>query len=139
MDLATVSAADSVFDFEAIEDVQTAEVRIKDQNGLPTSMIVTLMGPEHPERKRVMMARQRRFRAEWSRTSKLPVVDPTDEYDEETADLVAFTIGWTGAKITFSREAAQRVYTDPKRQWLRVQVKKALDERERFLANSVQS
>jgi hypothetical protein len=42
--------------------------------------------------------------------------------------LVANTIGWEGAAVPYSPQAALALYSDPKRQWLRSQVRAALDE-----------
>jgi hypothetical protein len=129
-------AATAPFDFDAFEDVPTTDLRIKDPNGLPTAMLITLAGPEHPDRKRRQFVRQRKFRAEFAKAGKMPVTDPSDDYDDETDELVACTLGWVGAAVPYSPSAARTLYADPKRQWLRVQVKAALDERDRFTRSS---
>lgn len=125
--------SDETFKLDDFEDVLTAEVRIKNpKTGAPTPMVVTLAGPEHPDRKRIQFAKSRRLRAELSKTGKLPVTDPEEDESEETDMLVACTIGWTGADPAFTKQAARAVYTDPKRRWLRDQVLAALNERELF-------
>ena len=125
------------FDFTAFEDVSSAEVRIKNPaTGAPTPMAVTIAGPEHPERKRRTFARQRKLRAALAKTGKLPVNDPEDDDAEELEDLIAYTLGWTGAAVTYSPAAVREAYTDPKRRWLRDQVAAALQERERFTRSS---
>lgn len=132
--------SDETFRLDEYEDVATADVRIKNpKTGAPTSMVVTLAGPEHPDRKRIQFAKSRRLRAELSKTGKLPVTDPEEDEAEETDMLVSCTIGWTGADPAFSKQAARTVYTDPKRRWLRDQVLAALNERELFTRASAQT
>lgn len=132
--------SEDTFRLDDFEDVLTAEVRIKNPaTGAPTPMVVTLAGPEHPDRKRIQFNKSRRLRAELSKTGKLPVTDPEDDEADETEMLVACTIGWTGAEPAFSKQAARAVYVDPKRRWLRDQVLAALNERELFTRASVQS
>ena len=127
---------DDVFDFNAIEDVPDGDLRVKDATGMPTRMWIKLAGPEHPDRKRRLFARQRKFRAQFAKTNKMPVTDPAEEFDDQTDELVASTLGWEGAAVQFSPAAARTAYTDPKRQWLRQQVVDALAERELFTRSS---
>jgi hypothetical protein len=123
----------TTLDLDAFEDVTSADVRIKDPTtGAPTPMLVTLAGPEHAERKRLTFAKQRRLRAALAKTGKLPMSDPEDDQADELDMLVACTLGWTGASEPYSRDAARRLYADPKRGWLRDQVATALNERELF-------
>jgi hypothetical protein len=125
------------FDFTAYEDTDSADVRIKDpKTGAATSMVVQLAGPEHPARKRITLARQRKMRQVLSRTGKLPMSDPEDDEADQVDLLVASTIGWTGAATPFSTKAATDLYNDPKRRWLRDQVQTALDDRELFTRSS---
>jgi len=126
-----------VFDFTAFEDVTSADVKIKDPTtGASTPMVVTLAGPEHSDRKRLTFARQRRMRAALAKTGKLQVGDPEDDDADELEMLVVCTLGWSGAPMPFSRDAARTLYADPKRRWLRDQVQAALNERELFTRSS---
>ena len=131
MDQDTTTA--STLDLDAFEDVTSADVRIKDPTtGAPTPMTVTLAGPEHPDRKRLAYAKSRRLRAALAKTGKLPTTDPEDDAADDLEQLVACTLGWSGASLPYSRDAARRLYADPKRRWLRDQVGAALQERELF-------
>jgi hypothetical protein len=121
------------FDLDAYEDVTSAPVRIKDPTtGAPTPMVVTLAGPEHPDRKRITFARQRRMRAELAKTGRVPVTQPEDDEADELDTLVACTLGWSGASVEYTPAEARKLYSDPKRRWLRDQVSAALQERELF-------
>jgi hypothetical protein len=122
----------STFDFTAFEDISTGTVKIKTPTGAPTPMEITLAGPEHPDRKRRTFAKQRKLRAAIAKTGKLPMADPEDDEADEIEELVACTLGWTGAAEAYSPEAARKLYADPKRRWLRDQVRSALDDRELF-------
>lgn len=129
----------ATFDFDAFEDVDRADVRIKDpMSGAPTPMVVTLAGPEHPDRQRLVFARQRRMRAALSKTGRVPVSDPEEDSAEQLEMLLASTLGWSGAQVAYSRDAARALYTDPKRRWLRDQVLEALERRELFTRSCVQ-
>lgn len=121
-----------MFDFESYEDVSTGVLQVKTPTGAPTGMQITLAGPEHPDRKRRIFARQRRLRTAMAKTGKLPIADPEDDEADELDELVASTLGWTGATVPYSAEAARKLYADPKRRWLRDQVRSALDDRELF-------
>lgn len=129
-------------DLDQFEDVQTGTVALKNPaTGAPTAATVDLVGPEHPIRKKIQMDRARKLRAAFQRTGKIEVTDPLDDIDDETDFLVSCTVGWAGLTqggqpLVFSADAARTLYTDPKRQWVRAQVKKALDEAERFIASS---
>lgn len=125
------------FDPLAFEDVSTGSLRIKDPlTGAPTAMVVTLAGPEHPDRKKRLHARQRKLRAAMAKTGKLPMSDPEDDDADQVDELVASTLGWEGSAVPYSPEAARRLYGDAKRRWLRDQVQAALDERELFTRSS---
>lgn len=135
----TDTAGAAGFDFDAFEDVDRADVRIKDPvTGAPTAMVVTLAGPEHPDRQRLVFARQRRLRAALSKTGRVPVSDPEEDDSDQLEMLLACTLGWAGAKLPFSRDAARALYTDPRRRWLRDQVLEALERRELFTRSCVQ-
>ena len=121
---------DQTLDLDQFEDIPTATVDV--------------VGPEHPARKRFHMDRARKMRAAFQRTGKVEVTDPLDDIDVETDFLVACTTGWenltrSGSIVPYSADEARALYTDPKRQWVRSQVKKALDEADRFISNSVKA
>jgi hypothetical protein len=132
---AVLSSTDVALAFDplAFEDVPSGELRIKDPTtGARTSMVITLAGPEHPGRKARLFARQRRLRAAFQKTGKMPTTDPQDDELDELEDLLAGTLGWTGSAVQYTAATARQVYTDPKRRWLRDQVRAGLDERELF-------
>lgn len=129
-------------DLDQFEDIPTGSVTLKNPaTGAPTAASIELLGPEHPVRKKIQMDRARKLRAAFQRTGKIEITDPLDDFDDETDFLVNCTTGWSGltqggTALAFSADAARTLYTDPKRQWVRVQVKKALDEADRFIASS---
>ena len=126
----------AAFDVSKFQDMPSGELNVKDPFGAPTGMVITLAGPEQPDRKRRQFARQRRLRNELSKTGRLPRTDPEDDDRDEIEELVASTLGWTGSAVPYSVAAARDLYSDTARQWLRVQVKVALDERELFIRSS---
>lgn len=129
--------ADAGFDPLAFEDVPTGDLHVKNPiTGAPTGMVITLAGPEHPDRKKRLFARQRRLRAQLAKTQRMPVSDPEEDAADELDELVASTLGWKGSKTPFSADAARALYADTKRRWLRDQVRQALEERELFMRSS---
>jgi hypothetical protein len=132
-------------DLDAFDDAQSATVILKNPaTGAPTAASIDVLGPEHPVRKKIMMDRARKLRSDFQRTGKLSMNDPLDDIDDETDFLVASTTGWTGLTsngqaLAYSADESRRLYTNPKKQWLRAQVKKALDEAERFIQSSAKA
>lgn len=130
------------FDLDSFEDVSSGEYVVKHpETNQPTAIVVTLAGPEHPNRKKIAFAAQRRLRKVLQQTGKLQLADPEEEEGEEVDMLVACTLGWKGISVggkalAYSAEAARSLYTDPKRRWLRDQIKAALNEREHFIKRS---
>lgn len=121
------------FDLFAFEDTPTGEHHVRHPlTGVPTGMVVQLAGPEHPARKALLHARQRKMRAALSKTGKMPVLDPEADELDEVERLVVCTLGWSGGKEAYSADTARAIYSDPKRRWFRDQVAEALEERELF-------
>ena len=127
-----------IFDPNAFEDTDRADLVIKNPITLvPTSMSVVIAGPEHADRKRLRFERQRKLRAALAETGCLPPGDPADDEAEELEHLVACTIGWSGSVDPYSVDACRRLYADPKRRWLRKQVRDGLERLELFMRSSV--
>lgn len=130
-----------LFDFDDVQVIESADLRIKDptRNNAPTSIVIKLASPIHPDRKRVEMAQQRRMLAAMQKTGKLQLDDPEEREAAEVDKLVASTLGWTGARTPYSREAAKKLYADPARMYVRQQVREALDDMELFTRSSARS
>lgn len=129
-------------DLEDYEDMATGTVVLTNPKTLaPTTSHVILASKDHPARKKIDLARTRKLRASFNQTGKLPVTDPVEDIEDETEYLVAATLGWNlqqgGQPLEFSPEAARKLYTDPKKQWVRNQVKAGLEKSELFIKNSV--
>lgn len=140
----THSAAAEDLDLSAHEDVNTSELVLKNPaTGAPTNSFVTIIGPEHPARKKIQFDRARRLRQEYAKRGKIEVKDPLEDVEDQTDFLVACTTGWSlkidGQPYPFSAANARTLYTDPKRQWLRAQVTRGLDEAERFINSSAKA
>lgn len=139
-----ISGLISNLDIDDFEDVATGTVvLLNPSTQAPTTSTVTLASREHQSRKKIDMARTRKLRNAFNQTGKMPVSDPVDDVADETDYLVASTLGWNitqgGAPLAFSADAARKLYTDPKKQWLRAQVLAALNKSELFISSSVKS
>lgn len=127
------------FDIDNFEDVGTGEYAVKHPStGRETSLILTLAGPEYPKRKKAQFARIRQLRNKAAKTGKIDLDDPQDEDENTTMEIAGYILGWKGLVVAgndvqFTPEEAIKLMRDPKRRWLRDQVKVALDERELFI------
>ena len=136
----TTASTAEPFDIMAFEDAESADLRIKHPiTGAPTAMVVQLAGPEHSLRRSIVLARQRRMRAQLAKTGAVQMTDPEDDAADDLELLVASTLGWRGAAQPYSTAAVRELYADPRRRWLRDQVQAALDDREAFIARSANS
>lgn len=127
----------------SIKDLPSAEIQVKGPDGNPTGMVVELAGPEHPKRKQIEFAQQRKIRSQLQKTGKLELADPADDEQDGIEKLAGCTLGWklyldeAGKEIPFSTAEAQSSYAlEP---WLRNQLLTALNERERFIKSSAKA
>lgn len=133
---------DAALDLDAVVQTTSAVLTLKHPvTGAATPARITVAGPEHPARKAAIFARMRVRRQEMERTGKLSVTDPAEDEQDEVALLAACTLGWSGLRVggavlAYSAEASAALYADPKRAWVRDQVKTALDQRELFIGGS---
>lgn len=131
-------------DLDDFEDIATGKlVLLNPKTQEPTTSFIELASPEHQARKRIDLARTRKLRSEYSQTGKMPSTDPVDDIAEETDYLVATTLGWNltqgGQPVAFSAEAARKLYTDPKKQWVRAQALAGLRKTELFIKDSAKA
>lgn len=130
------------FDLDDAAQTTEGELELKHPvTGAPLGVFFTLAGPEHDVRKQRLFALMRRRRAEFEKQGKLLTTDPADDAADEVALIAACTLGWRnlvvgGAPLAWSAGACAALYADPKRAWVRDQVKAALDQRELFIAGS---
>lgn len=133
---------DKPFSLDDYEDVQAAEVELKHPiSGGATGMLFELAGPEHPARKRLVQARQRRMRNELQKSGQIKLNDPTEDDQDELELLIACTLGWKNlvtrdSIIEFTPENVVALYSDPKKHWVRTQIRAKLDEVELFIRRS---
>lgn len=128
------------FDLATLEDVTEAEVQLKRGNQ-PLPVWVTLAGPEHPKRKAIVFAKQRRMRQQLAKTGKLEFNDPAEDEADESEMLTACILGWRGVvldgkTLSCTRENVQALLADPKRAWFRRAVKESFDDAESFIRAS---
>lgn len=131
-------------DIDDFEDLEVGVLTlINPATSEPSSTTITLASKEHPDRKRVDLSKMRKLRAAYVKNGKMPNSDPLDDIAEETDYLVSVTLGWNltqgGKELPFSADAARKVYTDPKKQWLRGQVLDALNKNEIFIQGSAKA
>lgn len=131
-------------DLDCFENVTSGVVTLKNpKTGEPTASTITLASPEHPARKKIDLDRTRRLRGDFAANGKLTQTDPLEDHDEETDYLVAATLDWNliqgGQPIPCTAENARRIYTDPKRVWVRDQALAGVRKSELFIAASAKA
>jgi hypothetical protein len=125
-------------DLDTIEDVGQAEVELLHPvKGTGTGAFITLMGPEHPERKAIALGLMRRARAEFMRENNQPK-DPEEDIAESIGLLTSITVGWRGISrngqpLAFSKAAATALYNDPKSQWIVKQLTRDMNKTALFI------
>ena len=107
--------------------------------GKPLGPVVTLLGPNHPARRKRSMTRQTKIRRSMERTGKIQFGDPETDKQDEIDELAACTAGWRGFKedgkeLPFNLENATRLYTNG--DWVREQVSAAMNDRANFIKDS---
>lgn len=134
-----------MFDVSTIRDQHLVEVEIKHPTTrAPLGAFVTIAGPEHPDRKALEFARQRRVREEVQRSHRVPVGDPEEEEAAALDVLVACTFGWRGiadkgAEVAYSKEAARAMFARTELSWLRGQLLLELQRADLFIETSATS
>jgi hypothetical protein len=128
-----------MFDIKSITDAQTADIELKHPvTGALLGASITLAGPEHPSRKAIDFAKQRKLRASIQKAGKLEISDPEDDILDAVEKLAACTLGWKGITdgdraIECSQAEAAKLYGAEGMTWLRDQVYAAMEERARFI------
>lgn len=131
-----------MFDLSSIAEQTSADIDIlHPTTRAPTGAVVTLMGSEHPERKRIAFGVQRKLRTTFAKKGRFDMADPEEEAAEELDRLAAFTLGWKnigldGKPLEFSTQAARDLYAKPEMAWLVRQLKAALGDQENFIKSS---
>lgn len=128
---------DADFDeLDKFEDTQSGKVYIKNPStGAPTPFFIEFAGPEHPERKKRVMAAQRKMRQHLQKSGKLQLKDPLEDDEDNLDMLVACALSWNFPE-EFSKANVEAKLSNPKKRWMRDQVQAGFDERENFIARS---
>lgn len=131
----------SGFNLRSIEQATSAEVAIKQPDGTPTGVVIEIAGPEHPERKRIKWALERKALSRYQKTGKVEMPDPEEAEASKHENLATYTLGWKGysvdgVDVPFSKSAALDLYRDPKMAWLVDQIEAALGDKELFIKRS---
>lgn len=135
----------SGFNLKSIKQVFSAEIEIKDPNGEPLGVTFELAGPEHPDRKRITFAQNRKFLKAYAKTGRAEMPEPEDAEAQKKENLAAFTLGWKGLldekgkEVPFSKAAALEMYRDPEMAWLVDQIDNALGDKELFITRSAKA
>lgn len=134
----------SSLDIDAYDDVPTGKLFLRDpRTKEPTATYIELASPEHDARKRIDLARTRRLRAEFAANGKLESRDPLEDIEDETDYLVASVLSWNvtrgGQPVECTPANVRQLLTDPKKQWVRAQVREGVHKSELFIADSVKA
>jgi len=126
------------FNLRSIKTLDAFPFAVKDPDGNPTGVTLTLAGPMHPVRKAVAHAAQRKMLASARRSGQVDLPDPEETEKERATNLAKFTLGWDGYAndqgqvVPFSEAEARALYADPEMTWLADQVDAALANKQLF-------
>jgi hypothetical protein len=134
----------SSLDIDAFDDVPTGKlILVNPVTKEKTSTFMELASPEHEARKRIDLARTRRLRAEFAANGKLESRDPLEDIEDETDYLVASVLSWNvtrgGQPVECTPANVRALLTDPKKQWVRTQVREGVHKSELFIADSAKA
>lgn len=128
-----------MLDIKTITDALEADIELKHPvTGAALGATITMAGPEHPVRKSIDFAKQRKLRQSIVKSGRLEVTDPEDDILDAVEKLAACTLGWSGltdggTPLEFSKAAAAKLYGGEGMGWLRDQLYAAIEERTRFI------
>lgn len=110
-------------------------------SGAPTTTRIVIASVVHPLRVAVRQAKQREVQKAMHLDGSYTLPDPADAEADECDYLARCTLGWSalvagGQEVPYSTEAARKLYADPRRHWLRAQVRAALEAQELFIGGS---
>jgi hypothetical protein len=131
----------AALDLDQVESLASAEHQLRHPvSGDPVGAWLTLAGPEHPDRRRLVHKALLQHRDEYERTGKVGLA-PDEAEAQALALVIGCTLGWRGmvtggAALEYSVEACRALYSDPRRAWVRDQAKAALDRRDLFIGAS---
>ncbi|QOY96329.1 hypothetical protein IM543_11205 [Massilia sp. UMI-21] len=134
----------SSLDIDAFDDVPTGKlILVNPVTKEKTSTFMELASPEHEARKRIDLARTRRLRAEFAANGKLESRDPLEDIEDETDYLVASVLSWNvtrgGQSVECTAANVRALLADPKKQWVRAQVREGVHKTELFIADSAKA
>lgn len=107
----------------------------------PLGATIRLAGPEHPARRAIRFATQRRVREELQREGKVAALDPEEAADEGVKMIAASVLGWSGIcefdePLAFSSEAALALLLQPEMAWLVEQIAAVIGNDANFIGGS---
>lgn len=134
----------SSLDIDAFDDVPTGNlILVNPKTKEKTTTYIELASPEHESRKRIDLARTRRLRAEFAANGKLESRDPLEDIEDETDYLVASVLSWNvtraGQPVECTPANVRALLTDPKKQWIRSQVREGVHKSELFIVDSAKA
>lgn len=131
-----------MFDVKTIRTLGEIEVEIKHPvTQQPLGATIRLAGPEHPARRAIRFATQRRVREELQREGKVAALDPEEAANEGVKMIAASVLGWSGIcddgePLAFTSDAAVALLTQPEMAWLVEQIAAVIGQDANFIGGS---
>lgn len=118
-----------------------------------------LAGPEHPDRRRYELEKDRKLRSQVNRKGSIQLDDPEEDRRQLVEYLAECTLGWytivkgaaAGAEkiepaadfgqgpVPYSKQAARQVFDTPALRWIRDQVREGVAKTDLFIKDSSSS
>lgn len=129
-------------DLTQFEQQDTFDYTLVAPNGERTDIVLTLAGPTHPVRAAFERKATAKGLRAFNKAGRASLPDDPDELVEKQVErLATFTLDWKnvqidGQDVPFSREAALKLYGDPRLGWIRDAVNTELAEVANFIKGS---
>lgn len=126
-----------MYKIDSIVETDTAEYELRHpKTGAGLGVHFTLAGPGHDKSVALQSSRTARAQATFKKTGSFELLSYEEQQAQRVETCVARVLGWRGADVEFSRDAARTWFSDPKQRWVVNQISEALDENARFISDS---
>lgn len=126
-----------MYKIDSIIELETAEYELRNpKTGAGLGVHFTLAGPGHEKAVALQSSRTARAQATFKKTGSFELLSYEEQQAQRVETVTARVLGWRGAEVEFSRDAARAWFSDPKQRWVVNQISEALDETARFISDS---
>lgn len=129
-----------MYKIDSIVELDTAEYTLRHpKTGAELGVVFTLAGPGHDKAVSLQSSRTARAQATFKKTGSFELLSYEEQQAQRVETAIARVLGWRGADVEYSKDAAREWFSKPSQQWVVRQIADALDETARFISDSAQN